>query len=114
MLDSAHGIGIGGEDSIVEASRETMESVVDGIEVVLVVGVQEVIAVLVFGGGGRDGGCQEGEQNEAQSSHFPLLLRIEFRKGGVRELKPVHGQLRLRLVGDTDAMRCRRTQWQWQ
>lgn len=74
VLDSAHGIGIRGKNSIAEANRETVEGVVDGIEVVLVVGVQEFIAVLVFGGGGRDGGRQEGEQNEAQSSHFPLLL----------------------------------------
>lgn len=74
VLESAHGIGIRGKDPIAEASRETVKGVVDGIEVVLVVGVQEVIAVLMFGGGGRDGGCQEGEKNEAQSSHFPLLL----------------------------------------
>jgi len=65
MLESAHSIGIRGEDSIAEASREMVEGVVDGAVVVVIVGVQEVIAVLMFGGGGRDGRRQKGEQNEA-------------------------------------------------
>lgn len=67
MLESVHGISIGGEDTIAESSRETVQGVVDGV---VAVGVQEVITVFVtIGGGGRDGGREERQQNEAQASH---------------------------------------------